>query len=116
MGLLIGQPNTNNPRELIVSDAFPLPITGAETRVVADDNEVTNYMINLSNQVTSVRKQFIMGWYHSHPFDLDKDSHCFLSGTDVATQLRWQLTEDHNGNPFVALVVYNIIYILYILG
>ena len=50
-----------------------------------------------------------MGWYHSHPFDLvlgeDSRSHCFLSQTDLSTQLQWQRAEDPHGNPFAAIVV-----------
>jgi len=43
--------------------------------------------------------------YHSHPFDLGDHSHCFLSQTDLSTQLQWQRAEDPHGNPFVAIVV-----------
>jgi len=46
-----------------------------------------------------------MGWYHSHPFDVGMHSHCFLSQTDLSTQLQWQRAEDPHGNPFVAVVV-----------
>jgi COP9 signalosome complex subunit 5 len=46
-----------------------------------------------------------MGWYHSHPFDLGELSHCFLSQTDLSTQLQWQRAEDPHGNPFVAIVL-----------
>ena len=45
------------------------------------------------------------GWYHSHPFDVGVHSNCFLSQTDVFTQLSWQITEDRNGNPWTAIVV-----------
>ena len=31
--------------------------------------------------------------------------HCFLSTTDIQTQLTWQRSEDPNGNPFLAIVV-----------
>jgi COP9 signalosome complex subunit 5 len=43
--------------------------------------------------------------YHSHPFDLEDYSHCFLSQTDLSTQLQWQRAEDPHGNPFVAIVI-----------
>lgn len=33
MGLCIGHPDIKNPKHLIISDAFPLPISGAETKV-----------------------------------------------------------------------------------
>jgi hypothetical protein len=33
--------------------------------------------------------------YHSHPFDVDEaHNHCFLSSTDMSTQLAWQNAED----------------------
>jgi hypothetical protein len=46
-----------------------------------------------------------MGWYHSHPFDVGINSHCFLSQTDLTTQLQWQRAEDPHGNPFLAVVI-----------
>jgi COP9 signalosome complex subunit 5 len=46
-----------------------------------------------------------MGWYHSHPFDVETFSHCHLSATDVTTQLGWQRAEDRNGNPWLGIVV-----------
>ncbi len=41
MGMLVGRPDTENVHALIVTDVFPLPVEGAETRVLADDTEVT---------------------------------------------------------------------------
>jgi len=52
-----------------------------------------------------VRPEHFMGWYHSHPFDVGAHSNAFLSGTDVFTQLAWQMSEDRAGNPWLALVV-----------
>ena len=46
-----------------------------------------------------------MGWYHSHPFDVEAHSHCFFSSTDLTTQLMWQRTEDGHGNPWLGIVV-----------
>ena len=46
-----------------------------------------------------------MGWYHSHPFDIGVQSHCFLSAMDIATQMCWQRAEDCNGNPWLAIVI-----------
>lgn len=46
-----------------------------------------------------------MGWYHSHPFDVEVHSHCFLSATDVSTQLAWQRHVDAKGDPWLAIVV-----------
>ncbi|TMW68792.1 hypothetical protein Poli38472_006260 [Pythium oligandrum] len=111
MGLMLGRPSTGTDRDvgdaqtLIVTDCFPLPIEGAETRVLADDAEVINYMISLGEAVEQTRKERFMGWYHSHPFDVEVHSHCFLSATDVSTQLQWQRSEDPNGNPWLAVVL-----------
>jgi len=38
-----------------VTDVFPLPVEGAETRVLADDTEVQNYMITLGESLEMVR-------------------------------------------------------------
>jgi len=32
-----------------------------------------------------------VGWYHSHPFDVETYSHAHLSAIDVQTQTGWQL-------------------------
>jgi len=105
MGLLLGRPDPDTPKTLIVTDAFPIPIEGFETRVVADDLDAQNYMISLGESIERTRKEKIMGWYHSHPFDVGTDSHCYLSQTDINTQLLWQRGEDPCGNPFLAIVV-----------
>lgn len=105
MGLLLGRPDPHCPTSLIVTDAFPLPIEGFETRVIADDQAVVNHMISLNECLERTRKERFMGWYHSHPFDLGELSHCFLSQTDLSTQLQWQRAEDPHGNPFVAIVL-----------
>lgn len=105
MGLLLGRPDPVSPKTLIVTDAFPLPIEGFETRVIADDQAVVNHMIDLNECLEASRKEKFMGWYHSHPFDLGDNSHCFLSQTDLSTQLQWQRAEDPHGNPFVAIVL-----------
>jgi COP9 signalosome complex subunit 5 len=105
MGMLLGRPDPDTPKTLIIVDAFPLPIEGFETRVVADDANVVNHMIALGECLEDTRHEKFMGWYHSHPFDVGPNSHCFLSQTDLSTQLQWQRAEDPHGNPFVALVV-----------
>ena len=108
MGLLLGRPNTEEDSSFVVTDAFPLPIEGFETRVIADDVEVQNYMIELQETLEELRglKDRFMGWYHSHPFDVNEQySHCYLSNTDLSTQLAWQRSEDPHGNPWVAIVV-----------
>ena len=105
MGLLLGRPDPNTPKTLVVTDVFPLPIEGFETRVIADDGDVINHMIALGESLETTRKEKFMGWYHSHPFDVGIHSHCFLSQTDISTQLQWQRAEDPHGNPFLAIVV-----------
>eukprot|EP00633_Aureoumbra_lagunensis_P002094 CAMPEP_0197295624 /NCGR_PEP_ID=MMETSP0890-20130614/36061_1 /TAXON_ID=44058 ORGANISM="Aureoumbra lagunensis, Strain CCMP1510" /NCGR_SAMPLE_ID=MMETSP0890 /ASSEMBLY_ACC=CAM_ASM_000533 /LENGTH=397 /DNA_ID=CAMNT_0042771707 /DNA_START=839 /DNA_END=2032 /DNA_ORIENTATION=- len=106
MGMCLGCPHPEVKDAFVVSDVFPLPVTGFETRVVADDESVINYMIELSEMVEKSRKERLMGWYHSHPFDIDEShNHCFLSSTDLSTQLAWQNAEDPNGNPFLAIVI-----------
>lgn len=105
MGLCLGRPIPTSPQSLIVTDVFPLPIEGFETRVIADDEDVVNYMIELGESLESTRKEKFMGWYHSHPFEVGINSHCFMSSTDISTQLQWQRAEDPHGNPFLAIVV-----------
>ncbi len=105
MGLMMGHIDTSEPGCLIVTDVFPLPVEGTETSVMSDNPAVTNYMIQLSESLESVRTENFMGWYHSHPFDVATHSNAFLSATDVSTQLSWQLSEDRAGNPWLALVV-----------
>jgi len=105
MGLLLGRPDPDTPRTLVVTDAFPLPIEGFETRVIAEDEDVLNHMIKLSESMERTRREKFMGWYHSHPFDVGIHSHCYLSQTDISSQLLWQRSEDPHGNPFVAIVI-----------
>eukprot|EP00588_Corethron_pennatum_P020137 CAMPEP_0194322186 /NCGR_PEP_ID=MMETSP0171-20130528/18340_1 /TAXON_ID=218684 /ORGANISM="Corethron pennatum, Strain L29A3" /LENGTH=372 /DNA_ID=CAMNT_0039080369 /DNA_START=77 /DNA_END=1195 /DNA_ORIENTATION=- len=105
MGLMVGSVDPDSPRTLVVTDAFALPIEGFETNVVADDDEVIKYMIDLSESLEQTRREKFMGWYHSHPFDVGPQSHCYLSSTDVTTQLHWQRGGDPHGDPFLAIVV-----------
>lgn len=105
MGLLLGRPGTEDPHSFVITDAQALPIEGFETKVIADDENVINYMIELGESLEISRKERFCGWYHTHPFDLDKQSHCFLSNTDISTQLQWQRSEDPHGNPWLALVI-----------
>jgi len=105
MGLLHGHVSTEEPFTFIVTDAFPLPIEGTETTVMADNPEVISYMISLADSLETTRTENFMGWYHSHPFDVGPHSNAFLSATDVGTQFGWQIAEDQAGNPWLALVV-----------
>lgn len=105
MGLLLGRPDTENERTIIISDAQPLPIEGFETSVVANDDETLQYMFALSDINEISRKERFCGWYHTHPFDVDVNSNCYLSSTDLSTQLMWQINEDRVGNPWLAVVI-----------
>jgi COP9 signalosome complex subunit 5 len=105
MGLLIGRPDTEEPNCAVITDAQPLPIEGFETRVIADDENIINYMIELGEVNELSRKDKFCGWYHTHPFDVDVYSNCFLSNTDISTQLQWQRAEDPHGNPWFAIVI-----------
>lgn len=86
MGLMIGKPDGDS---IIVLDACPLPVEGSETRVVADDAQV--YMTKLMDSMELRRREGFVGWYHSHPFDVETYSHCHLSAIDVQTQTGWQM-------------------------
>ena len=105
MGMLLGRPDTEDLNCVVISDAQPLPIEGFETRVIADDESTVNYMIELGEMNELTRKERFCGWYHSHPFDVDVHSNCFLSNTDISTQLQWQRAEDPHGNPWFAIVI-----------
>jgi len=55
--------------------------------------------VSILQTIEESRKERFMGWYHSHPFDVDEQhSHCYLSNTDLSTQLQWQRAEDPHGN------------------
>ena len=106
MGLLLGRPSTDpeDPHYMVVTDAFPLPVDGVETRVEAGD-EAMNFMIGLSESVEQTRDECLMGWYHSHPFDVGPDPNWFFSAVDCQNQLSWQRSEDSQGNPWLGIVV-----------
>lgn len=105
MGFLHGHIDPECATTFLITDAFPLPVEGTETSVVADSPEVQNYMIALQASLEATRTAPFVGWYHSHPFDVSAHSAAFLSGTDVSSQLGWQIHEDRAGNPWFALVV-----------
>jgi len=107
MGYLIGRQCTEDPTCFIIGDAQALPIEGFETSVIAATDEVMNYQINwleLNGKSRHPCEKFC-GWYHSHPFDLEDYSHCFLSNTDVTTQLAWQRSCEKDGDPWLAIVI-----------
>lgn len=99
MGLLLGKADGD---AIVVMDTFPLPVEGTETKVMADDERVSKYMIDLSEQLEQTRKERLIGWYHSHPFDVGTESNCFLSATDVQTQQMWQVSLD---GKWIAIVL-----------
>lgn len=80
----------------VVTDAFRLPVEGTETNVNAGA-QADEYMVQyLSACRDSGRLENAVGWYHSHP-----GYGCWLSGTDVQTQMLQQQGYD----PFVAVVI-----------
>lgn len=105
MGLLLGRPDTEDPTSMIITEALPMPCEGFETRVIVDDENVINYMIEMGESIEMTRPERFCGWYHTHPFDLDGTSHCYMSNTDVQTQLQWQRAEDRHGNHWLAIVI-----------
>jgi hypothetical protein len=76
MGFMLGHVDTEVPRALVVTDVsdgisnaalagqtnarlnvlqvFPLPVEGTETQVMTDNQEVINYMIQLSDSLEDV--------------------------------------------------------------
>lgn len=96
MGLLIGKPEGST---IVVMDACPLPVEGSETRVVADDAQV--FMFDMLESIEQRRHEKFIGWYHSHPFDVETYSHCHMSAVDVQTQFSWQ----HSSPTWTAIVI-----------
>jgi len=90
MGLMIGRPDPDT-RTLVIMDCIELPVEGSETRVVADDEKVLGFMTRMQDRIEELRKDRFIGWYHSHPFEVGAFSNAFFSGTDVNTQLLWQM-------------------------
>jgi COP9 signalosome complex subunit 5 len=87
MGLLVGKPDGDS---IVVMDAEPLPVEGIEYKVEASD-EAQGYMLQLMEALEARgRKERFIGWYHSHPFDVDVNPMYFLSAMDVGTQTLWQ--------------------------
>lgn len=95
MGLMQGY--VTSAGEVIVTDAFRLPVEGTETRVNAGD-EANEYMSNFLElgRTSGLRPENAVGWYHSHP-----GYGCWLSGIDVTTQRNYQTFLD----PFCAVVI-----------
>lgn len=84
IGLLAGRLNEDDSL-LVVEDAYPM---GHGNAVYAEIKDYKNYVRAWKEIKKS--KQFICGWYHSHP-----SYGCFMSNEDVGTQARYQrLWED----------------------
>jgi len=83
MGFLVGKPEGDS---IIVFDTIPASAKGFENSVDLSQGA----MVDAVNQSTQLerknREEKIIGWYHSHPFDVETYSHCHLSATDVRTQ------------------------------
>lgn len=94
MGMLTGK---YIGQEIIVTDCFPLPVHGTESRV-NPVNDAYEFMLQYLSQLqeSPTRKEHVIGWYHSHPA-----FGCWLSGIDVQTQRLNQNFQD----PYVAIVV-----------
>lgn len=86
MGLLVGKPVGDT---IVVSDAYPLPVEGIEYKVEAGQ-EAQMYMLQLAESLEQRRKERCIGWYHSHPFEVDTRPMYFMSSMDVQTQSTWQ--------------------------
>ena len=73
-----------DPREVIITDCFEVPVDGFETRVVADDEvrvllagrtrsptnraisqDVTNYMISIGETLEMTQQERLIGWCES---------------------------------------------------
>lgn len=88
LGFLVGKPDGDS---VVVFDTIPSPAKGFENNVELSQGA----MVAAVNQATQLerkgREERIIGWYHSHPFDVETYSHCHLSATDVRTQKMQQM-------------------------
>mmetsp|Transcript_28915 Transcript_28915/g.46970 ORF Transcript_28915/g.46970 Transcript_28915/m.46970 type:complete len:340 (-) Transcript_28915:150-1169(-) len=94
MGLMVGRPQEDS---IIILDALPLPCDGFESEWDVNIGEkATRYMLELSEQLEKRgQKERIIGWYHSHPFEVGVYNNCFMSAIDVNTQSNNQLAVPH---------------------
>jgi len=94
MGLMMGKVTPDGT--FIVTDAFPLPVEGTETRVNAGAS-ANEFMVTFTENSERVGKsEHVCGWYHSHP-----GYGCWLSGIDVQTQMTYQAHQE----PFLSVVI-----------
>merc|ERR1711920_1078811 len=94
MGLMLGRVTPDG--KFIITDAFPLPVEGTETRVNAGAS-ANEFMVTFTEDCERVgKKEHVCGWYHSHP-----GYGCWLSGIDVQTQMTYQAHQE----PFLSVVI-----------
>ena len=101
MGLLVGHQDTNDPRARL-PDAQALAIEDSTSCAVGRNVHLSDQFCHF-NEWTCHSNEKNCGWYHSHP-DLEEYSHCYLSNTDVQTQLAWQRATEKDGDPWLAIV------------
>jgi len=97
-GLLIGKIRKET---FVIMDSIALPVEGTEAQVVADDESALTFPFKALPFIEAQGYMFI-GWYHSHPFDLQRNPHWFLSGIDCQSQTLFQ--QSYNG-AWCALVI-----------
>jgi len=85
-GLLIGKIKKGT---FVVFDTLPLPVEGTEAQVVANDGAAIEHPFRAMPYIEARGMSFI-GWYHSHPFDLQRNPHWFMSSIDCQSQTLFQ--------------------------
>jgi len=97
-GLLVGKLMNET---FVVMDTLPLPVEGTEAQVVANDGAAVEHPFRALDYIEPKGYSFI-GWYHSHPFDLQRTPHWFMSGIDCQSQTLFQ--QAYNSS-WVAIVI-----------
>uniref|UniRef100_A0A7S2TWV7 COP9 signalosome complex subunit 5 n=1 Tax=Lotharella oceanica TaxID=641309 RepID=A0A7S2TWV7_9EUKA len=89
MGLMVGRPSADS---ITVLDAIPLPCDGFESEWnVNISQKAMMLMIKVQERIEAKgTKEEIIGWYHSHPFEVGVHNNCFMSAIDVNTQSMYQ--------------------------
>lgn len=77
--------------------------------MIADNSAVNEYMSGLVDSLEAVRRDRLIGWYHSHPFEVREQPNWFFSMVDVQTQNLWQgqfeRSSKRHSDPFFGIVV-----------
>eukprot|EP00954_Amorphochlora_amoebiformis_P020768 1341697-Amorphochlora_amoeboformis.AAC.2 len=89
MGLMLG---VIKPNSVIVLDSLPLPCDGFESEWdVKISDRATMLMLDVQNRMEEKGStERVIGWYHSHPFEVGVYNNCFLSAIDLSTQSNYQ--------------------------